>query len=71
MLGIGRRGPLGRMEAEAAEGATGVRGAVEGALEVAPGAGGMAGGMAGGTASVSNQKESVFSVFRQTQHKRW
>ncbi len=43
MLGIGRRGPLGRMEAEAAGGATGARGALEGALEVAPMAGGIRG----------------------------
>lgn len=50
MLGIGRRGPLGRMDAEAAAGATGVRGVVTGAPEAAPGAGGVAGGMAGGMA---------------------
>jgi DNA processing protein len=35
MLGIGRRGPLGRMETEAAGGATGARDAVAGATEVA------------------------------------
>ncbi len=34
MLGIGRRGPLGRMEAEAAGGAPGVRDAAAGAMEV-------------------------------------
>ncbi len=49
MLGIGRRGPLGRMEAEAGGGATGVRDAAARAADVGSGAGGevRAGGLTG------------------------